>query len=56
METGSIVYGTGNEPTLCLVEIKVLPIEWNKEIKATFKGRDVKGWIRVKPAVLSDKD
>ena len=43
MQTGSILYETGNEPTPCLVEIKVLPSQWNKEIKATFKGRDVKG-------------
>jgi hypothetical protein len=56
MQTGSILYETGNEPTPCLVEIKVLPSQWNKEIKATFKGRDVKGWIRGTPAVLSDKD
>jgi hypothetical protein len=56
METGCVLCEAGNEVTLCLVEIKVLRTQWNKEIKASFKGRHVKGWIRVKPAVLSDKD
>jgi hypothetical protein len=55
METGCALCEAGNELTLCLVEIKALRTQWNKEIKASFKGRDVKGWIRVKPAVLSDK-
>jgi hypothetical protein len=56
MDTGGILCEAGNELTLCLVEIKVLRTQWNKEIKASFKGRDAKGWIRVKRAVLSDKD
>jgi hypothetical protein len=56
METGSILYETGNEPTLCLAEIEALRTQWSKEIKVTFKGRNVNGWSRMKPAVLSDKD
>jgi hypothetical protein len=56
METGCILCETGNELTLCLVEIKVRRTQCNKEIKGTFKGRNVEGWIRVKPAVLLDKD
>jgi len=56
METGCILCEAGNELTLYLVAIKVRSAQWNKEIKATFKGHDVKGWIRVKRSVLSDKD
>ena len=56
MQTGCILSETGNELTLCLVEIKARRTQCNKEIKAVFKGPNVEGWIRVKPAVLLDKD
>jgi hypothetical protein len=54
MQTGGVLCEAGNELTLCLVEIRALCAGQNKQIEASFKGREVKWWIGVQPAVLSD--